>query len=203
MNINLGGILSHQDAEIKSRILALINECKTIIDQWQAVLYPASDSRMFSEEDTKLKLIYPLFEVLGWNLKDHRETETESCKEYDETLEKKFLKKWPTHRLQSLKMDCVFKLNNKPHICLEAKHLSQKILPSLDTLQGERTVAYARKWGAKYVVFTNFVKMEIIKIDKEQQEPKVLASFNDMNDYISQFDKLKILARPAESSFRT
>lgn len=148
-----------------------------------------------SEEDVKVKLIIPLFKILGWNVRNYRDAVMET-EDYDKTIEKELLKKWPSlskKGVGGVKVDCIFKINNKPHIILEAKRLNGS-LPSLERLDGQRTVAYARKWRAKYVVFTNFLKMSII--DTKPSQPVVFADFKDMSEYISKYDQLKVLMKP-------
>lgn len=187
-----------QDSEAKKRIMALNKECAEIAAKWHSV----AGAKEFSEEDTKLKLIFPLFEILGWNMKDYRETEAE-CSEYDETINQELTKKWSSSRQQGVKADCVFKLENKPYICLEAKHLSQRILPSLDNLSGQRTIAYSQKWGAKHVVFTNYLRMIVVELNKATNEPLVIANFQNTNEYVSEYDKLKTLAKPENVEHKT
>jgi len=64
-------------------------------------------------------------------------------------------------------LDCVFKIGGRPFIYLEAKGL-KKGLPSLKTLDGLRIVEYAKLYGIRYVVFTNFLKMYIVNIQPTQ-----------------------------------
>lgn len=183
---------SCQDNEVRGRILELI-------DRLRQIFYETPDVeklKEFSEEDVKVKLIFPLFEILGWNVRDYRETEMEREYGYDMEIHEQLLKKWPylgENQNKGIKVDCVFKIDNEPHILLEAKRLTVH-LPSPDSPNGARIVEYAKKHGVKFVVFTNFLKMSII--DTEGLQPQVFADFEDMSEYISEYDNLKVLMKP-------
>jgi hypothetical protein len=168
------------------KIFDLINECRRIF-------YEISDVKRFSEEDVKLKLIFPFFEAFGWNVRDYHETLTEISYDCDETIENELKRKWPyLNYKKSLEVDCVFLVGNEPYIFLEAKKFDFKNLFSIiDYPDGEIIVAHAKKLKVKYVVFTNFLQMMIYEIETSSK-----IKFDDMSEYISKYNELEVLKKP-------
>jgi hypothetical protein len=195
--------MSNFENDAKNRIAELITKWEQIKNKWRPILPSRHDDwRVFSEEDTKLKLIFPLFEALGWNFEDPAQTETESCKEYDESVAKEFHDKHPEDKRTSLQVDSILKNGEKLHVIIQAKRLSLegKFPPMPGTSLCDLAVAYSAKWKTKYLVFTNFSKMLIIKFEYKQTtgeaESKVVANYQDPYEYLNQFKILQLLINP-------
>ena len=199
--------MSGQSVDIKDKISGWVNECKKIYSEIRNL-------KRFSEEDTKVKFIFPLFEILGWNLRSPLETEMEFGS-YDESIDEELSRDWSEWALswrqlsKGIQVDCAFKICSKPHILLECKKLAIKYydFPSLQNPIGVKNFAYAIRLGAKHVVFTNFLKMLIIDVSpgeyvKSQKSLRKLVEkshqsyFENTDDYVSRYDELRALARP-------
>jgi len=153
-----------------------------------------SDFKKIKEEETKIRYIFPLFEILGWNFSDYNETSLEYSSGFDERVYREILGKIPNFGENFNKakiIDCVFRVNNKEQIYLEAKKLSIHHLDSLDTPDGKILMKYAKLNDVRCVVFTNFLTMRIMDALVNQE----VCFFKNPDEYLVNFETLKVLMR--------
>jgi hypothetical protein len=164
------------------------------------MFYETPEAQKFmrlSEENVKVKFIFPLFEILGWNVRNHLDAELEYDCGYDKEVYQRLLRRFsPSYDLKKEKwdkglvVDCAFKTRDGPYILLEAKRFDSD-LPSIVEPNGFRLVENARRFpDVKYVVFTKFIKMSIV--DMKSGQP---TTFEDTSEYISKYDSLKALLK--------
>ncbi|MBI2647188.1 hypothetical protein HYW99_01810 [Candidatus Woesearchaeota archaeon] len=116
-------------------------EVKKLVDKYSRIVESGSIKR-YKEEDTKAEFIEPLFEALGW---DVRNTEND-----DEVVREEKISKG--------RVDYSFRINGIPKFFLEAKALKE----DLDDLKFvEQAINYAWHKGCTWAVLTDF---EVIKI---------------------------------------
>lgn len=131
----------------------------------------------YNEAQTRNEFIEPLFEFLGWdmrNLNSENEVSTEE-------------------KISKGRVDLAFRLNGIPKFFLEAKSMKS----DLDVEQYSRqAINYSWNKGVSWAVLTDF---ESIKIFNAQAESSLLRDklvFEiSCNEYISDFDRLRLLSK--------
>ena len=157
------------NTEAKKGIENLVNKYKAILAQGKV--------KSYNEAQTRNEFIEPLFEYLGWdmrNLRNENEVMTE------ETTSKG-------------RIDLAFRLNNIPVMFLEAKALKADLD---DWRWAEQAINYSWNKGVTWAVLTDF---ESIKVFNAEIPPKGISDnlFFELSqqDYINKFDQLWLLSR--------
>jgi len=159
-------------SDIQNSIISVIGNCLQI-------LRAAKELRYFTEEDTKVKLVLPFVKVFGWDPLNPQDVELEASF-YDSDIGKTSV------------VDCVLWNGDKRHIFLEIKSLNRR-LPNPESNEKARLMLrYAKKNDVSYVIFTNFLGMEIY-------DPTgiFICNYANPSHYLTKFDELfRILAKP-------
>lgn len=155
--------------EAKQQIAKLVEKYKSLVD--------ARKINTYNEAQTRNEFIEPLFEFLGWdmrNLKNRREV----------TTEENVSKGW---------VDLAFRLNHIPVMFLEAKALRV----DLDAWKwAEQAINYSWNKSVTWAILTDF---EGIKVFNAEIPPKSLSQnlFFEIkwHEYLDRFDQLWLLSK--------
>src|SRR3989344_1790473 len=152
-------------------------EVKKLVDKYNRILESGSIKR-YKEEDTKAEFIEPLFEALGW---DVRNTEND-----DEVVREEKISKG--------RVDYSFRVNGIPKFFLEAKALKE----DLDNIKFvEQAINYAWHKGCTWAVLTDFEAIKIFNAEWKSANP-VQAQFGQTLPcqlFLEKFDTLWLLSR--------
>ena len=130
----------------------------------------------FGEESTKKDFILPLFRALGWRVEDSREVSAEE-------------------RVLRGRADYGFKIGGVTKFYVEAKTLSKNLMER-EHLQQVIDYSYAK--GVPWAVLTNFAQTAVLYSEVKDPNP-----FNcrfielSASEYVSAFDRLRLLSKPA------
>ncbi len=149
--------------EARDRIAALV-------ERWQSLT--AGERRRYNEENTKKDFVLPLFEALGWNVKDAAEVAAE-------------------HAAAPGRVDYAFRLRGVSRFYVEAKALR-------DDLAGhpawvKQAVSYAYNKGIHWVVLTNFNDLWVFSGDVQPHRFLTLTA----DKYVDDFETLWLLSKEA------
>jgi type I restriction-modification system DNA methylase subunit len=155
--------------EAKKQISKLIDKYKNLVDTRKV--------NSFNEAQTRNEFIEPLFEFLGWdmrNLEHHKEVTTEE-------------------NVSKGRVDLAFRLNNIPVMFLEAKALRI----DLDEWKwAEQAINYSWNKSVTWAILTDF---EGIKVFNAEIPPKSLSEniFFELkwHEYLDRFDQLWLLSK--------
>ncbi|MBU0980956.1 MAG: N-6 DNA methylase [Nanoarchaeota archaeon] len=152
-------------------------EVKKLVDKYNRILESGSIKR-YKEEDTKAEFIEPLFEALGW---DVRNTEND-----DEVVREEKISKG--------RVDYSFRINGIPKFFLEAKALKE----DLDNIKFvEQAVNYSWHKGCTWAVLTDFEAIKIFNAEWKSANP-LQAQFGQTLPcqlFLEKFDSLWLLSR--------
>ena len=152
-------------------------EVKKLVDKYNRILESGSIKR-YKEEDTKAEFIEPLFEALGW---DVRNTEND-----DEVVREEKISKG--------RVDYSFRINGIPKFFLEAKALKE----DLDNIKFvEQAVNYSWHKGCTWAVLTDFEAIKIFNAEWKSVNP-LQAQFGQTLPcqlFLEKFDTLWLLSR--------
>ena len=150
---------------------------KKLVDKYIRILESGSIKR-YKEEDTKAEFIEPLFEALGW---DVRNTEND-----DEVVREEKISKG--------RVDYSFRINGIPKFFLEAKALKEE----LDNIKFiEQAINYAWHKGCTWAVLTDFEAIKIFNAEWKKPNP-LQAQFGQTLPcqlFLEKFDQLWLLSR--------
>lgn len=152
-------------------------EVKKLVDKYNRIVESGSIKR-YKEEDTKAEFIEPLFEALGW---DVRNTEND-----DEVVREEKISKG--------RVDYSFRINGIPKFFLEAKALKE----DLDNIKFvEQAVNYSWHKGCTWAVLTDFEAIKIFNAEWKSANP-LQAQFGQTLPcqlFLEKFDTLWLLSR--------
>lgn len=153
--------------QAKEKIKELVNKYQNVVNSGQLKFY--------SEEETKLGFILPLFEMLGWNTKDKNKVSAEE------------------HMKSRGRVDFGFYLNGIVKFYLEAKPFKA----DLDKEEyAKQAIRYSWHKGVTWAVLTDF---ESIKVFNAMAGSKLLQDklvFEiSCKEYLDDFDRLWLLSR--------
>ncbi|HLD42914.1 MAG TPA: N-6 DNA methylase [Candidatus Nanoarchaeia archaeon] len=152
-------------------------EVKKLVDKYVRIVESGSIKR-YKEEDTKAEFIEPLFEALGW---DVRNTEND-----DEVVREEKISKG--------RVDYSFRINGIPKFFLEAKALKE----DLDNIKFvEQAVNYSWHKGCTWAVLTDFEAIKIFNAEWKSANP-LQAQFGQTLPcqlFLEKFDTLWLLSR--------
>jgi hypothetical protein len=161
--------------EAKEKIKALIEHYNS----------KKQDYEKFSEQDIRLKLIDKLFRILGWDL-DGEEDPNEVQRE--ESISMKESKK--------KRADYVFRLNGIPKLVVEAKAIKGVDMNS--DIFRIQTVGYAYNLACSWGVLTNFVRIIVYYVDKDDNTYiRNIIDISDLNNFDRNFESLWLLSKEA------
>ncbi len=152
-------------------------EVKKLVDKYNRILQSGGINR-YNEEDTKAEFIEPLFEALGW---DVRNTEND-----DEVVREEKISKG--------RVDYSFRINGIPKFFLEAKALKE----DLDNIKFvEQAINYSWHKGCTWAVLTDFEAIKIFNAEWRSANP-LQAQFGQILPcqlFLEKFDTLWLLSR--------
>jgi adenine-specific DNA-methyltransferase len=146
-----------------------------LVDKYEAV---KKDGKLktYSEEDTIQGFILPLFEILGWNIRDKNEVSSQD------------------HIKGSGRPDHTLKINGITQFYLESKKLSVNLD---DETFAKQVINYSWNTGVTYAVLTDFDGIKVFnaqRIDKTDLMDKLVFELSH-DKYISDFETLWFLSK--------
>jgi type I restriction-modification system DNA methylase subunit len=148
-------------------------QIETLVKKFKSL--PTQRRRTYNESDTRKDFILTLFRALLWNIEDSAEVASEE-------------------KISRGYVDYSFRLNGLRRFVLETKSLHEGLKDD-DYIQA-RDYAYHK--GLTWAVLSDFASLQIL--NAEVKEPNfyqaIFKSF-DVDDYLSRFDELWWLSRPA------
>ncbi|MCW4002812.1 MAG: N-6 DNA methylase [Candidatus Bathyarchaeota archaeon] len=150
-----------------------LDEIKILVENYERVV---NENRVktYNEESTKKDFILPLFEALGWKVKDSREVSAE------ETISKK-------------RVDYGFRINGIPKFFLEAKSLKE----DLDAPKFvEQAINYSWLKACTWAILTNFETIRIFNAEWKTARlfDKHFRTIH-CSEFVKRFDELWFLSR--------
>ena len=153
------------------------SEVERLVAEYTRAKTTGSLSR-FTEEDTKKNFILPLFRALGWKVDSS-----------DVSAEERVLRG---------RADYGFKIGGVTKFYVEAKSLS-KSLAERENLQQVIDYSYAK--GVPWAVLSNFAQTYVLYSELKSKNPFDCRFFElSAEDYVSSFDRLRLLSFPAIAS---
>jgi hypothetical protein len=161
------------EAEAKTEVGRLVQEYERALS---AGRLPQHGDAQFGEESTKKDFILPLFRALGWRVEDSREVTAEE-------------------RILRGRADYGFKIGGVTKFYVEAKTLSKNLMER-EHLQQVIDYSYAK--GVPWAVLTNFAQTVVLYSEVREPNP-FNCRFIELSagQYVSSFDRLRLLSRPA------
>lgn len=149
-------------------------EVERLVEDYQRARSDGRVSR-FSEEETKKDFILPLFRALGWRV-DSAEVSAEE-------------------RVLRGRADYGFKIGGVTKFYVEAKPLSKDIWERSNLQQ---VIDYSYAKGVTWGVLTNFGRTVVLYAESKEPNP-FNSLFLDLSaeKYLEEFDRLRLLSRPA------
>ena len=132
--------------------------------------------KSINEEATKQHFILPLFEALGWNVRDINEVYPEE------------------HIKNQGRADYAFKVNGRTQFFLEAKALGANLD---DERWAKQAINYSWNKGVTYAVLTDFENIKIFnaqRIEKRDIIDKLIFEI-PYTEYLENFEELKFLSK--------
>ncbi len=145
-----------------------------LTEKYEQVL-KSGELNKYSEEQTKINFILPLFEALGWNILEKNEVSAE------ESIK------------SSGRVDFGFYLNGRPKFYLEAKSFKADIHNQDFAKQAIRYLWYR---GVTWAILTNFERIKVFNAQNisETLAGKLLFEI-PYNKFISRFEQLWLLSK--------
>lgn len=130
--------------------------------------------RKYDESNTKKDFILPLFEILGWNIRNREEVTSEA-------------------HISRGRVDYAFKISGIPKFLLEVKAL--KI--DLDKREwAEQVINYAWHKGVVWAVLSNFEAIKVFNAEWLTKSPEESQLFEiKYNEYLDKFAQLSLLSK--------
>ena len=153
-------MLSYQQAKI---------EVEHLVDHF-ATLSPR-ERKAYNEAATRQEFILPLFEALGWDIRNTREV-------------------GPEEKVSRGYVDFAFRLESIPRFFLETKKIPEDLN---NPKWAQQAITYSWLKGVTWAVLSDFEDLKIF--NAEWQEPiPAKAIFKDLNwqDYLDRFDELML-----------
>jgi len=152
-------------------------EVKKLVDKYNRILQSGGINR-YKEEDTKAEFIEPLFEALGWDVRNI-ENDDEVVRE---------------EKISKGRVDYSFRINSIPKFFLEAKALKK----DLDNFKFiEQAINYSWHKGCTWAILTNFEIIKIFNAEWKSANP-LQAQFGQTLPcqlFLEKFDQLWLLSK--------
>ncbi len=152
-------------------------EIKKLVDKYNRIVESGAVKR-YKEEDTKAEFIEPLFEALGW---DVRNTEND-----DEVVREEKISKG--------RVDYSFRINGIPKFFLEAKPLKE----DLDNPKFiQQAIDYSWHKGCTWAILTNFKEVKVFNAELKNINP-LQSQFGQTllcHLFLENFDQLWLLSK--------
>src|SRR3989344_3525525 len=151
-------------------------EIEKLIDKYNRIVESGSIKR-YKEEDTKAEFIEPLFEALGWDIRNKTHEE-------EVTREEKISKG---------RVDYAFRIEGIPKLFLEAKSLRE----DLDRKEfAEQAINYAWHKGATWAILTDFEGIKVFNAEWKSVNYLQNQFFSiNCNRFLDNFEQLWLLSR--------
>ncbi len=151
------------------------NRIQELVDKYEAI---KKDGKLktYSEEDTIQGFILPLFEILGWDIRNKKEVSSQD------------------HIKGSGRPDHTFKINGITQFYLESKKLSVDLD---DEIFSKQVINYSWNTGVTYAILTDFDSIKVFnaqRIEKRDLMDKLVFELSH-DKYISDFETLWHLSR--------
>ena len=151
------------------------NRIQELVDKYEAI---KKDGKLktYSEEDTIQGFILPLFEILGWDIRNKNEVSSQD------------------HIKGSGRPDHTFKINGITQFYLESKKLSVDLD---DEIFSKQVINYSWNTGVTYAILTDFDSIKVFnaqRIEKRDLMDKLVFELSH-DKYISDFETLWHLSR--------
>lgn len=152
------------------------SEVARLVSEYERAKSEGSLSR-FSEEDTKKNFILPLFRHLGWRVDSDEVTAEE--------------------RVLRGRADYGFRIGGVTKFYVEAKAAGR----SLEREHLQQVIDYSYAKGVSWAVLTNFAQTTVLYTEARVPNPRDCQFFElSASEYVSAFDRLRLLSRPAIAS---
>src|SRR3990167_2366306 len=148
---------------------------KKLVDKYE-VIKKDGRLRTYSEEDTIQGFILPLFEILGWDIRNKEEVSSQD------------------HIKGSGRPDHTFKINGITQFYLESKKLNEDLDNEKFAFQ---TINYSWNTGVTYAVLTDFESIKVFnaqRIDKTELMDKLVFELS-YDKYVFDFETLWLLSK--------
>jgi len=150
---------------------------KKLVDKYNRISQSGGINR-YKEEDTKAEFIEPLFEALGWDVRNI-ENDDEVVRE---------------EKISKGRVDYSFRINGIPKFFLEAKALKEDLdIPKFI----EQAINYSWHKGCTWAVLTDFEAIKIFNAEWKSSNP-LQAQFGQTlpcHLFLEKFDQLWLLSR--------
>lgn len=149
---------------------------KKLVDKYNRVA-EAGNIKRYKEEDTKAEFIEPLFEALGWDVRNV-ENDEEVIRE---------------EKISKGRVDYSFRISGIPKFFLEAKALKE----DLDNIKFiEQAINYSWHKGCVWAVLTDFESVKVFNAEWKSSNPlqNMLFSIN-CSQFLDMFEQLWLLSR--------
>ena len=151
-------------------------EIEKLIDKYNRIVESGSIKR-YKEEDTKAEFIEPLFEALGWDIrnKTHEEEVTREDK------------------ISNGRVDYCFRIEGIPKLFLEAKALKEDLSRKEFA---EKSINYAWHKGATWAILTDFEGIKVFNAEWKSVNYLQNQFFSiNCNQFLDNFEQLWLLSR--------
>jgi type I restriction-modification system DNA methylase subunit len=150
------------------------SEVERLVKKFKAL--PVTRRRLYNEADTRKDFILPLFRALQWDTEDASQVTAE------EKISRGFV-------------DFSFRINGIRRFVLETKSIHEG-LDDVKHAQQARDYAYHK--GVTWAVLSDFAALKILNAELREPNP-FQATFKafEVDDYLTRFDELWWLSRPA------
>lgn len=129
-----------------------------------------TEKKNYNEANTRKNFILPMFESLGWDIREDVEEENPAI---------------------SGRVDYSFKLNNITQFLLEAKSISV----NLDKEEwAKQTIEYGWNRGVPWVILSDFEGLKVFNSELNTNNPKAIFDFK-YTEYLDNFDKIWLLSK--------
>jgi len=146
-----------------------------LVDKYEAIK-KGGKLKTYSEEDTIQGFILPLFEILGWDIRNKEEVSSQD------------------HIKGSGRPDHTFKINGITQFYLESKKLNEDLDNEKFAFQ---TINYSWNTGVTYAVLTDFESIKVFnaqRIDKTELMDKLVFELS-YDKYVFDFETLWLLSK--------
>ncbi|MCK4729825.1 MAG: N-6 DNA methylase [Candidatus Aenigmarchaeota archaeon] len=151
-------------------------QVKILVDKYNRVA-EAGKLKRYKEEDTKAEFIEPLFEALGWDVRNIT---------HDDEVTRE-------DKVSRGRVDYAFRIDGIPKLFLEAKAIKE----DLEKIKfAEQAINYAWHKGATWAVLTDFEGVMVFNAEWKSVNPlRDRLFYIKYDEFLDKFDQLLLLSR--------
>lgn len=156
-------------------------EIKRLVEKYERIAN-SGKLKSYNEERTKNEFIEPLFEALGWDLRN---------REHDDEVTKE-------EKVSKGRVDYAFRINGIPKFFVEAKPFK---IDLNDPVLGQQAINYAYLKNVTWAILTDFEGIKVFNSELKARtlwESQVLEL--EYRDFLNKFDDLWLLSKEAMTS---